>query len=80
MDDGCKSHRAVYLNTQQFSMEDQLRLVRLLQEQWAIDSALNRDKHYYRLRISVSSVARFRDVVSEHILEQFAYKFPEMTP
>jgi hypothetical protein len=80
MDDGCKSQRALYLNTQQFSVEDQMRLVRMLREQWAIDSALNRDRHYYRLRISVSSVARFREVVAAHMLEQFAYKFPEMTP
>jgi hypothetical protein len=52
----------------------------MLKEQFAIDSTLNRDKHYYRLRISVSSVSRFRGVVGEYTLEQFAYKFPEMTP
>jgi len=80
MDDGCKSHRALYLNTQQFTVPDQWRLVGMLKEQFAIDSTLNRDKHYYRLRISVGSVTRFREVVGEYMLEQFAYKFPEMTP
>jgi hypothetical protein len=80
MDDGCKSHRALYLNTQQFNEVDQLRLVRMLRQQWGIDSTLNRDKHYYRLRIAVASVSRFKEIISPHLLEQFAYKFPEMTP
>jgi recombination protein RecA len=80
MDDGCKTHRALYLNTQQFSVEDQLRLIGMLKQQLGIDSALNRDKHYYRIRISVGSVSRFKEIVSSHMLEQFAYKFPEMTP
>jgi hypothetical protein len=80
MDDGCKSHRAVYLNTQQFSVENQFRLVGMLKEQWEIDATLNQDKHYYRLRIAVASVSRFKTIVSPHLLEQFAYKFPEMTP
>ena len=80
MDDGCKSYRALYLNTQQFNVEDQWRLVRMLKEQWGIDSSLNRDKHYYRLRIAVTSVDRFKTIVSPHVLKQFAYKFPEMTP
>ena len=80
MDDGCKSHRALYLNTQQFSIQDQLHLVRMLKQQWGIDAALNRDKHYYRLRIAVACVRRFRKIVAPFVLEQFAYKFPEMTP
>jgi len=57
-------------------VEDQLRLVRMLKQRWRIDAALNRDKHYYRLRIAVGSVSRFRDIVASHMLEQFAYKFP----
>ena len=31
MDDGCRSRRAVYLNTQQFALVDQLRLLEMLQ-------------------------------------------------
>ena len=80
MDDGCKSHRALYLNTQQFSVADQCQLVRMLKEQWGVDAALNRDKHYHRLRVAVASVPRFQEIVAPHLLEQFAYKFPEMTP
>lgn len=76
MDDGCKSHRALYLNTQQFGREDQERLMALLEEQWAIRSSLNRDKSYLRIRIAVASVARFRAIVEPHVLPQMLYKFP----
>jgi recombination protein RecA len=76
MDDGCKSHRALYLNTQQFDLDSQRRLVEKLREQWGVISTLNRDKEYFRLRVAVSSVARFRQVIESHLLEQFRYKLP----
>ncbi len=80
MYDGCKSHRALYLNTQQFNVAGQLRLVGMLKQQFGIDATLNRDKTYFRLRIAVGSVTRFKAIVRPHLLQQFAYKFPEMTP
>jgi hypothetical protein len=76
MDDGCKSHRAIYLNTQQFDRESQVRLLNLLQEQWGIRASLNRDKSYYRIRIAVESVDRFRTTVGPHVLPELEYKFP----
>jgi recombination protein RecA len=79
MDDGCKSHRALYLNTQQFDLESQLRLVEILRDKWGVKATLNRDKHYLRIRIAVESVSKFRGLVAPHVLTQFQYKFP-MTP
>ncbi len=76
MDDGCKSHRALYLNTQQFDLAEQRRLIETLTTQWGVRASLNRDKHYLRLRIAVESVARFKQIVDPFILPQFAYKFP----
>src|SRR6266545_636959 len=76
MDDGCKSYRAIYLNTQQFDLESQGRLLNLLQEQWGIRASLNRDKTYYRIRIAVESVERFRAIVGPHVLPELKYKFP----
>jgi recombination protein RecA len=76
MDDGCKSYRALYLNTQQFDRNDQERLIGMLAQQWAIRSTLNRDKTYYRLRIAVESVARFRTIIEPHVLPSLRYKFP----
>jgi hypothetical protein len=76
MDDGSKSYRAIYLNTQQFDLESQRRLLNLLQEQWGIRASLNRDKSYYRIRIAVDSVGRFKSIVEPHVLSELEYKFP----
>jgi hypothetical protein len=63
MDDGCRSRSAVYLNTQQFGLEDQALLLWLLQEQWGIRASLNRDKSYHRIRISVEGTKRLRELI-----------------
>ena len=76
MDEGCKSHRAIYLNTQQFDIASQRRLVDLLQAQWGIRASLNRDKTYHRIRIAVESIERFKAIAAPHVLPELAYKFP----
>jgi hypothetical protein len=43
----------VYLNTQQFDLQSQETLLRLLRDQWGIEGALNRDKQYHRIRLTV---------------------------
>jgi recombination protein RecA len=76
MDDGSKSYRALYLNTQQFDVASQMRLVELLRNEWSVKTSLNRDKQYLRIRIAVESVARFKEIIAPHVLEGFQYKFP----
>ena len=66
MDDGSRSRNAVYLNTQRYDETSQRRLLRLLREQWGIEAALNRDKRYYRIRLSVVSARRLHNS-SSHI-------------
>jgi hypothetical protein len=80
MDDGCRSRSAVYLNTQQFGVDDQLRLLRLLGEQWGIKGALNRDKSYHRLRLSVNGTVRLVTLIEQHVLPELRYKLPHVTP
>jgi len=76
MDDGSKSYRALYLNTQQFELDDQGRLLSMLKDQWNIRGTLNRDKTYHRIRIAVESVERFRRLVEPLVLPNLRYKFP----
>jgi recombination protein RecA len=76
MDDGCKSYRALYLNTQQFDLDSQKRLIGFLSDQLDVKATLNRDKQYFRIRIAVESVPRLKAIVIPHILWQFQYKFP----
>jgi hypothetical protein len=79
MDDGCKSYRALYLNTQSFDLDSQKRLIECLKDQLGIKATLNKDKQYCRIRIAVESVSKFKEIVAPYILPQFQYKFP-MTP
>lgn len=74
MDDGSKSRTAVYLNTQQFSIEDQYKLVNLLYNQFGLQGNLNKDKQYHRIRLNTESTRRFKKIVVPYILSKFNYK------
>ena len=76
MDDGCRTHQALYLNTQEFDLGSQRRLIEMLRRQWGVVSTLNRDKRYFRMRIAVSSVGTFKEAMEPHLLQQFSYKLP----
>jgi hypothetical protein len=80
MDDGCRSRTAVYLNTQQFDVLSQESLLRMLREQWGINGALNRDKCYHRIRLSVDGTRRLVELIEPHLLPEFRYKLPQVTP
>ena len=80
MDDGSRSRTAVYLNTQQFSTWEQQFLIQLLQEQWGLKSALNKDRDYYRIRLSTLSSRAFAKIVTPTLLPEFRYKLPHVTP
>jgi hypothetical protein len=64
------------LNTQQFEVHDQLRLIDLLGRQHGLRATLNKDKAYYRIRIRVESIPRFKAIVAEHVLLDLSYKLP----
>ena len=80
MDDGCRSRNAVYLNTQQFALSEQRRLLRMLERQSGIDGALNRDKSYRRIRIIVDGTKRLTAMIEPYLLPELRYKLPQVTP
>lgn len=73
MDDGSKSRNNFYLNTQQFSMIDQKRLLHELR-QVGLKARLNRDKKYYRIRFLIESVPKLIEIVSPYIIPSMRYK------
>ena len=74
MDDGSKSRdRDVYLNTQQFSLLDQKKLLNCLRK-FGINARLNRDKKYYRIRILKESIKNFMSIVAPHTVASMEYK------
>lgn len=74
MDDGTKSRSAVYLNTQQFSLTEQYFLKELLLKSFGINSTLNRDKQYWRIRVSTESTQTLLKLIKPYVLQCFSYK------
>lgn len=74
MDDGSKSRdRDIYINTQQFSINDQKKLLNCLRKM-GIKARLNKDKKYYRIRILKESIGDFMKIISPHIVPSMFYK------
>jgi len=76
MDDGSRSYNTAYLNTQQFTADEQSALLGMLEAQWAIKGYVNKDKRYLRIRLSVESAVRFVEIVRPLLLPEFEYKLP----
>ena len=74
MDDGSKSRNAFYLNTQQFSENEQQLLIEKLKKQFDIKSTLNCDKNYHRIYIRTQSASKMAEIISKNILPCFRYK------
>ncbi len=74
MDDGSKCRASdVYLNTQQFDFQDQKQCMGILAGH-GIQSAVNKDKRYWRLRIIKSSLAKFWELVAPGVIPSMYYK------
>ncbi len=74
MDDGSKSRSSFYLNTQQFSLEDQQELLKILKEQFGLNANINMDKIYYRIRITTESTKRFKGIIKPYVAPSMLYK------
>ncbi len=74
MDDGSKSRSSVYFNTQQFPVEDQYKLLGCLQRDFNLTGKLNKDKKYFRIRITTKSTKLLKKIVKPYILPMFDYK------
>lgn len=74
MDDGTKSRSAIYLNTQQCDKPEQQCLQYALLRTFGIRSTLNRDRTYYRLRITTESTKALEEIIRPYILPCFHYK------
>lgn len=74
MDDGSRCRENdVYLNTQQFSSEDQNKLLNSLKS-LGLEASLNKDKEYFRIRFLKSSIPRLYTIIGEYIVPSMKYK------
>jgi hypothetical protein len=74
MDDGSRCRGSdVYLNTQQFTKDDQNKLLKSLQSV-GLEASLNKDKGYYRIRFLKSSIPRLHELIGQYIIPSMKYK------
>lgn len=74
MDDGTNCRNASYLNTQQFSQEDQQLLISVLQKTFNLYPNLNKDKQYTRIRFSIADSRRLAKIITPHLIPSLRYK------
>lgn len=75
MDDGCLARgRGYILNTQNFKPEDNIRLMKFLQDNLGLHLAIHRDRKYYRLFIKKQSMTEFRNLCEFKIQPTMRYK------
>ena len=74
MDDGSKCRSSdIYLNTQQFGIPDQEKLISALGK-LGLKAKMNKDKNYFRLRFLKSSISRLKMLVEDTIIPSMRYK------
>lgn len=74
MDDGSRCRASdFYLNTQQYNLDDQKRLMYKLRS-LGLEVRLNKDKSYWRLRFLKSSIPRLKELISDLIIPSMRYK------
>ena len=74
MDDGSKCRDSdIYLNTQQFTFNDQQYLLEILAS-FGIHARLNKDKNYFRIRLLKESIPKLKDLISDHVIDDMRYK------
>ena len=74
MDDGSRCDEDIYLNSQQFTKEEQEKLVGMLYTQYAIQASLNKDKQYLRIRVRKESVKRMMNMITSYVIPTMRYK------
>ncbi len=74
MDDGSRSRNSLYINSQQFDLEDQLKLQKLLLGRFGIRSTLNKDKIYQRIRIVTKDAKKLCDLIRDFVPKSMQYK------
>lgn len=76
MDDGARSWKSVYFNTQQFIKTDQEKLLSFLRADFGLIGKLNKDKKYLRIRLSQDSARKMIIMIQSIMLECMKYKLP----
>ncbi len=74
MDDGDNDKDSIRYNIQCFSRKEQEMLKYLLEEKYQLQSALNKDRNRYRLRINKASKVKLIELIRPFIIPSMRFK------
>jgi len=76
MDDGNKHRTHFYLNTDSFSLDDTLLLIKVLKENFDLNCTSQKvtGKDQYRIYIKSDSMNKFRSLITPYFHESMMYK------
>lgn len=75
VDDGSRSYKSCYFNTQEFDLESQNNLIKALSK-LKIKARLNKDKQYFRIRVLTSSTPHLMNIIKPYVIKSMRYKIP----
>lgn len=78
MDDGAADGGQLRINTQSFTVAENLALASLLERKFGLKVTLNYDKGRPRLRCRAVSMERLAELVREYVLPEMRYKLPRI--
>ena len=82
MDDGTNelgTSKCIKINSQSFDYEEHEKIRIVLKKRFGLDSNINKDRQYFRIRFYQKSMPRLIKIVKPHILPTMLYKFFPVT-
>ncbi len=81
MDDGNRNKNALFLNTQNFSLQEQRELCNCLERNFGLRATINKHSIYnerqlYRIRIDTTSTKKLCHLIHKYLLSSMHYKLP----
>lgn len=76
MDDGSRSYKSCYFNTQKFIVQEQEYLLSLLLERFGLRAKIDRDGIYNRLRLPVDETGKLTKIINSLVIPSLRYKLP----
>lgn len=74
MDDGSNTNESYTMNTHCFSLNDQLRVIKFLQEKFDIRATVIKDRSKLKIRIGAHDYQKFNRIIESHIIPSMTYK------
>jgi hypothetical protein len=75
MDDGYKTTSGFYLCTESYTLDDNLKLSKILKNKFNLESGIHKHTNGHRLYIFSSSKDRLLELVKPYLIQHFYYKF-----